>query len=385
MNISKEQLQEDYEVAKDMPNKWVVLGEKYGIPAGRIKARYRYYFGKTEDVATKVNTKEKTETKTDKEEKVTAESIAKEVIDGILKQDARSISVKYDGRKKGKIKEDCVLVLSDLHIGKKNVFFDPVENANVETYNEDIMWKQGERLINSIYKINDILLPSYMFEKLHIFCAGDILDNHMIYPGQAFSVNLDVGKQIWVAVKLFVEMIDKLLVIFKNIEIDAIPGNHGRMSERPMDIPVSSNFDYQVMKIIDTWYRKEPRVIINAPESWYMVAEIKGWKYFIHHGNTVYSWMSLPYYGIVRQSKARRLELQYDIEVIGHFHTRMEIPTSSKTYTLVNGSWISKDTFGWKKFGALSKPEQYFFGISNKRPVSWKFELDLGYDDTNNQ
>jgi hypothetical protein len=87
--------------------------------------------------------------------------------------------------------------------------------------------------------------------------------------------------------------------------------------------------------------------------------------------------MSLPYYGIVRQSKARRLELQYDIEVIGHFHTRMEIPTSSKTYTLVNGSWISKDTFGWKKFGALSKPEQYFFGISDKRPVSWKFELDL--------
>lgn len=377
MNITKEQLQKDYEIAKSMPNKWVILGEKYGTTPGSVRDRYRYYFGKTIDVHTK---EKKVDTK-EIEEKITAESIAKEVIAGMMKQDARNISVKYDGRKTGKIKEDCVLILSDLHVGKKNVFFDPAKNANIETYNEDIMWKQGEKLINTIYEINDILLPSYMFEKLHIFCAGDLLDNHMIYPGHAFGVDADVGKQIWIAVKLFIEMIDKLLVIFKNIEINAIPGNHGRMSERPLEIPLSSNFDFQLMKIIEVWYRNEPRVKINAPESWYMIAEIKGWKYFIHHGNTVYSWMSLPYYGIVRQSKSRRIELQYDIECIGHFHTRMEIPTSSKTYTLVNGSWISKDTYGWKKFGALSKPEQYFFGISEKRPVSWKFELDLDVEE----
>jgi len=89
---------------------------------------------------------------------------------------------------------------------------------------------------------------------------------------------------------------------------------------------------------------------------------------------------SLPYYGIVRQSKARRLEIDYDIEIIGHFHQRLEIPTSSKTITLVNGAWVPKDSFAWKKFGVQSKPEQHFFGVADERPRTWSFEIDLSRD-----
>ena len=156
-----------------------------------------------------------------------------------------------------------------------------------------------------------------------------------------------------------------------------MPGNHGRSTKRNEDEPACNSFDYHLARIMEVVFQDEKRIQFMTSESWYYLAKVRGWRYLLHHGDTVYSWMSLPYYGIVRQSKSRRIAIPFDIECIAHFHTRMEIPTGGHTYTLVNGSFISKDAYAWRKFGALSKAEQTFFGVSNKRPRTWNFSLEL--------
>ena len=89
------------------------------------------------------------------------------------------------------------------------------------------------------------------------------------------------------------------------------------------------------------------------------------------------SWMSIPYYGIVRKSRSRRIEMPYDLECIGHFHQAMEIPVAGAAKTVVNGSWIEKESFAWDVLGVLSVPQQYFFGVSSKRCRTWDWKLDL--------
>ena len=149
------------------------------------------------------------------------------------------------------------------------------------------------------------------------------------------------------------------------------------MSQKMEASPSTRSFDYHMLKILEVIFQNENRVKFIIPDSWFYVQKIYNWRFLLHHGNTVYSWLSLPYYGIVRQGKARRIEIPYSIECIGHFHQRMEIPVGSHSYTLVNGSWIPKDFFAWQKYGVLSKPEQYFFGVSSKRPRTWSFSIDL--------
>uniref|UniRef100_A0A6H1ZAA8 Putative calcineurin-like phosphoesterase n=1 Tax=viral metagenome TaxID=1070528 RepID=A0A6H1ZAA8_9ZZZZ len=314
-----------------------------------------------------------------KTSKVDVSEFAQIIVDKII--DANPlIKVDYKGNPKGKFHEDAVLVISDCHIGKRNLYLNPETGQNEITYNTDIFLKTCGRLVNCVYTITDILQPSYAIDTLYVFFVGDILDNHFIYKGQQFFVDNDVGKQIWIAVKAFQEVLTAFLTKFKKVVVIGVPGNHGRMTPQIEEHFTTSTWDYQLLKILDVCFQNEKRIEFIVPESWYYVAKIRGWKYLLHHGNTVYSFFSLPYYGIVRQSKARRLELDYDIEIIGHFHQRLEIPTSSKTLTLVNGSWVPHDTFAWKKLGVQSKPEQHFFGVAEERPRTWSFEIDLSRD-----
>jgi len=276
----------------------------------------------------------------------------------------------------GKIVESAVLMLSDIHCGQVNKF--PDENGKLlTTYNVEKMIDEFNRLLDGITTINQLLSYSYQLDKLYIFGLGDYLEQDIIFKGQRFFITEGVGSQLITLVKVMTDFFRELLKTFKEIEFVCVIGNHGRFQMSHEAAPTYNNFDYLLGKMMEIVFKDEPRVKINVPESWFFVQKIYDWKYLLHHGDDVYSWLGLPYYGIVRKSKARRLEIPFDVECIGHFHQRMEVPISGSSPTLVNGGWIPKSDFGWRKFGVLSKPEQYYFGVSPKRARSWSFSLDL--------
>ena len=277
----------------------------------------------------------------------------------------------------GKLHETAVLMLSDIHCGQVNKFLN-VETGKMEiTYNTEIMLKEFDRLLDGVFTINRLLSHSYSIDKLYVFGLGDYLENDVIYKGQRFFIDKGVGEQTIILSRVMRDFLTELLKMFQEIEVVWIIGNHGRFQMGKDSAPTSNNFDYLLGQMLQTMFEGNDRVKINVPESWYYLQKIYDWKYFLHHGDTVYSWMNIPYYGLKRQGTARRIEMPFDIECIGHFHHRMEIPISGQSITLVNGAWIEKSDFGWRKFGVLSKPEQTYFGISEKRARSWCFNLDL--------
>lgn len=287
------------------------------------------------------------------------------------------IEIPYRKIFKGKQQETAVLLLSDIHIGKKNKFLDIVTGKSEITYDTDVMIQEFRNLTESIYSIIKLLSTSFNIEHLYIFALGDLVDNDRIFPGQRFSIDFEVGKQLWVGVQVISDFLRTMLSVFKHITFVNIIGNHGRFSAAREEAPVTNFFDYHLARILEVLFHNEKRISFIIPDSWFYLLTIDRWKYLLHHGDTVYSWLSIPFYGLTRQGKARRIELPYDLEAVGHFHQRMEIPVSSNSYTLVNGGFIPKDNYAWKKFGVISKPEQTFFGVSRKRPRTWSFALSL--------
>jgi len=278
----------------------------------------------------------------------------------------------------GKLKEDAILVISDIHLGKINHFVDLKTGKSVETYNEKIMWKQASRLVESVRDINNLLSKSYKLTTLYIFCLGDLVDNDIIYSGQRFFIEAGAGSQVIKAVQLFQFFIKEFLKLFEKIHLVILGGNHGRLSgDAKTAHPWYNNLDWLIGQMLQISFKDVDRVKIETPESWFFIKQINGWKYLLHHGAGIPSWMGFPYYGISRRAMARKAEMDIDVEIIGHFHRVFEIPVSSRSFTLVNGCWMEKDQYSWQRYGYLTKPQQLYFGSSKKRPITWRFVLDL--------
>ena len=312
-----------------------------------------------------------------KKEVVDAEKFGKEMIKK-LTQTKKLVRIP-EKRKlfKGKVEEKAILVLSDIHGGKKNYFMDLKTGKAVETYNREICIKEANRLLNSMREINYLLSGHYNIKELYIVSVGDLVDNDIIYSGQRFFIDVGVGEQIMFIVKLLTDFISESLKMYEKVNFIVVGGNHGRLTSKREAAPWYNNFDRLIGEILKEIFKNEERIEVICPESWFYLFNIYNWKYFIHHGDDVYSWMGLPYYGITRKSKSRRGELNFDIEIIGHFHTSMIIPIGSNAKTFVNGCWIEDDDWAFKKFGVRSVPTQWYFGVSSKRPVTWSFSLDL--------
>ena len=307
---------------------------------------------------------------------VDAQDFAKEILDGLGKQKPILYLPKNKKIFKGKIVEAAALMLSDIHAGQVNKF--PDESGKlVTTYDTNIMVQEFDRLLDGVFTVNTLLSGSYQLNKLYIFGLGDYMENDVIYKGQRFFIDKSVGQQLKMLVNVFSDFLLRCAEMFDEVEFICVAGNHGRFQMGRDAAPIENNFDNLFGWMLEIMFRGNKKVKITVPETWFYVARVYDWKYFLHHGDTVYSWMNIPYYGLKRQGTARRIEIPFDIECIGHFHHRMEIPISGESITLVNGGWISKSDFGWRKFGVLSKPEQIYFGISPKRARSWCFNLDL--------
>lgn len=313
---------------------------------------------------------------------VDVQEFSKAILDGL--KDSKKL-IKLPAKRNvftGKLHESAVLLLGDIHCGQLNSFLNVATNKMEPTFNNEIMLQEFDRLLESISDINQLLSHSYHLDKLYIFGVGDYLENDVIYKGQRFFIDKGIGDQLLLMVKVMTDFFVELSKMFDEIEFVGCIGNHGRFQMGKDAAPTSNNFDYLMGKMLESRFEGNERIKITIPNDWWWVHQIYDWKYLIHHGDLVYSWMGIPFYGLKRQSTARKAELDslglsYNIECIGHFHQKMELPVGRDTLTIVNGSWIDKSSHGWRRFQNLSKAEQHYFGVSPKRARSWHFDLEL--------
>jgi len=271
---------------------------------------------------------------------------------------------------KEKSKEILNLVISDMHIGKVNEWYDTRNNQKIITYNNEIRLDFQKLYLESVMRLLTLWKNGYYFEALNVFLLGDIVDNDRIFEGQKNMISMPVGKQIWSAIAELADMINILSKYFPETRVKCVVGNHGRsVTNAREEEPVENNFEYHLYRILGMTLEGNSNIKVDIPDSRFYSVDNYGHKIFMSHGETIKGYTTS-----YAERKAKELLINlpdgYNLYIIGHRHRSDRIALSPNAELLVNGCWIPHDDYAFKLYGTSTQPCQWLFGSSKKRVIS---------------
>lgn len=269
--------------------------------------------------------------------------------------------------------EVAVLLLSDIHIGKKTA-----------SYNPKVFVKRLGRLRDSMMSIIQAQRSIRPIKKLVIVMNGDFADAEAIYPAQAVDfISIPIIDQIFaVGVPSLVSFLGFCLENFEEVECHCQKGNHGNQNAAKWSSSRSTNWDLVLYKTLEASTLNQPRIKwFIATKDWKSMFKILGYGFLACHGDMVKRFYNSPYYGMTRQAErwanAYRDKIRLDYVLYSHFHSLDAGMRHNRLMIFVNGSFTTDDTYAEENIGVASVPEQLLFGVHPRFGVTWRFPLSL--------
>lgn len=266
--------------------------------------------------------------------------------------------------------QSTVLLVSDLHVGKKTKSYGIAEfRGRMRKLYEEVLAKKKE--INRSYRMPDF----------HIFLLGDIIDGEVVYSGQSFNVEDDAMRSVDIALEEISEFIERIKVNFSEVYVYTVAGNHGLMNKYGSE---RSNWDNVLYRRLSDVFSKDDKVVVKVNDKWYGVENIRGHGYMYIHGDVVRSYQNIPLYGIVQKAmrwKTGGIDKDFDVVLMGHFHTQFMMRWNSMTI-ICNGTFVTDDDYA-EKMGLKSQTKMWMFGVGDGRDeeITWSYSLDVLRDD----
>ena len=270
--------------------------------------------------------------------------------------------------------EDAGLMLSDLHIGHS---FTLEETGGLAEYSLAVFHRRLDNLRKAVTEITELHSSLYRMPTINLFLLGD--NTHGMSGVGKWSqayIDLSIVDQVMYGVRSFADFVCYMLSLYENVTLHCVGGNHGRAAEKGAEKDYV-NWDYITYKMLELYFRDNPRVKIVAPKSWFIFTEIRNHKFLLLHGEDVKGG-DLPIRSLlkVEDKIIRMIKDMPHYTLAGHFHNVAEVATSSGR-VMINGCFSGGDPHSLKSIQVGGRPEQVFFGIHDKRGVTWKYNIDL--------
>ncbi len=270
--------------------------------------------------------------------------------------------------------EVAVLMLSDIHIGKKTA-----------SYNPNVFAKrlaQLEERMASIVAAHRSIRP---IRKLVLMFNGDFADGESLYKSQGIDfISIPIIDQLFsVGVPRLAEFIYFCLSLFEEVEIRATRGNHGKMTgNASWRSSRSTNWDLVLYKALEVATANQPRLTWHIyDKDWKALYWIEGHGFLQTHGDSIRRYYSTPHYGMQRQAQrwcnAYRDRIKLTYFCYSHFHSICTGQRFNDVVILVNGCFTTGDVYAEENLGVTSIPEQLFFGVHRKHGVTWRYPIRL--------
>jgi len=257
--------------------------------------------------------------------------------------------------------------MTDLHFGKAT-----------STFNPDVC---AQRLCEMERKIRRIrgLLGDYDFDELVVSMLGDMNDGTGIYPTQFHHQKItDVNEQALVLSDLLARFFRKLQDVWKHVRIEAVPGNHGRAGKFAHE---SANWDLVCYNYLAKELKPSGiKIGLNSGSDNPFIRKIKVKRhnYVLYHGHDIRTFSNIPWYGMMlRISRWLSTKIApFDVALLGHFHT-VGCWDINRVQLFLSGTMVSDDDWALQSLGWESACKWWIFGVSDHRPVTWQFRLEL--------
>lgn len=267
-----------------------------------------------------------------------------------------------------KPRESAILTLTDLHFGKQTATFDPDRFA--------ARLKEVEQRVKRIRK----LLGDYAFDELVICLLGDVNDGTGIYPTQFHHQKItNVERQAFYLSSELAQFIERQSDVWGKVRVEAVPGNHGRGGR---DAHEAANWDIVTYNYLDAKLEAAGIKVGQSGETNPFLRKIKvrGHSYLLYHGHDIRTFSNIPWYGmmlrLLRWNTTKRLA-PFDVVLMGHFHS-FGAWSINRVRLFCSGTFVTDDEWALQSFGWESAPMTWLFGVSDTRPVTWQYGIELG-------
>jgi hypothetical protein len=274
--------------------------------------------------------------------------------------------------------EELVLCVGDVHAGE---VIESEEVMGLNYYNMDVMKKRMEILYNRVNAIVD-KMQGYRHNKLHIFFLGDMVSG-LIH--EELLAGTAVVDQVVETGYILSEMIEKWGSRFKEIDVSAVVGNHGRLQKQVRYKKKYDNFDYLMYHIIRARCKDLSNVDFAIPKSQFLIKQIYDYNFLLTHGDSkVQSYAGIPFYGIRRmdtnitQTLVAEKNIFPHYTVIGHFHSNNTLDKAGMGKIIMNGSMIGTSDFALNRMFVSGEPKQTLFSVHKDYGVTCKFDVLFG-------
>ena len=269
--------------------------------------------------------------------------------------------------------ESVLLVISDVHIGKKT-----------KSYNPKVFVKRLNALKEKVFDITDIHRSVRKVSKLYIAFCGDIIDAESVYPAQAVEhISIPIIDQIFtVGLPEFSKFLLDCSAYFPEIECYCVRGNHGRQNAAKWTSSKSTNWDFVFYKALQASMSTQDRIKWIIPtKDWKDTFKIYEEGFMMTHGDMIKRYYSSPFYGMTRQaerwSNAYRDRIKLTHFLYGHFHSLDAGMRHNRLRIYLNGSFVTDDPFAEEYIAVASVPEQLILGVHPTRGVTWRYAINL--------
>lgn len=252
--------------------------------------------------------------------------------------------------------ETAVLHVTDTHYGKKTA-----------SYNVDVCADRTTQLFNATKEIVTLRRKSTNINKVVVLFGGDMGEGQAIFPGQEWETDANLVQQVFRGgPEIMVNLLLGLAEVFPEVEVNGVPGNHGRIQKMGVGSFNADSIVYEVIRgMVDkakpkaefTWnlpFDREPGI------AWYAKTEVEGHGIVVIHGDFKGpgNQLGYPWYSIGRRVAQWAAVIgEFEYLYVGHNHTWASFESAGKI-VLATGSMESDNSYAAKNFAACGEPHQ---------------------------
>jgi|TARA_Y100000310_G_scaffold279536_1_gene298717 hypothetical protein len=270
------------------------------------------------------------------------------------------------------------VLLSDVHVGEYN---DPNLTSGLTSYDFDTFLQAADTLEERLLFFKKLYGRAWRIDKLVVNFLGDLVTNENLFLGQALQVDRIITDQVFEAAHRFGCMLRNWASRFREIEVYAMPGNHGRIGKKG-ELHWRSNLDYMAYRVMSALVKEVKNIRWVIAEGPFIIVQHGDFNFLIHHGDSIGGG------GVTRgnlvnlERKVHHFSQMADVPIhyslTGHFHRSASIALAGGGRIIANGSFPGGSSFSVEKIGDCQVPAQKLLLFHPTMGVHSETDLILG-------
>jgi hypothetical protein len=271
--------------------------------------------------------------------------------------------------------ETAVLHITDTHYGKLT-----------STYNSAVCEDRFIQIGTALEEITDLRRKFAAINTLVILAGGDFVEGQDIFPAQQFSVDVDIVQQcLKHGPEVFANLVIRACQVFPEVEVNGVPGNHGRINKNGSP---GFNSDSIFLEVVRGLVEKvcPGRVTWNLPldrepgKQWFAYTNVEGYGIVVIHGDFKAgpsNSLGYPWYTLGRRV-ANWVDVlpEFSFVYVGHNHQWASFEVAGKM-VLATGSTESNNDYAARNFASECSPHQRLTFFNEKHGLLSDIRIHL--------